>query len=1108
MKKRYGSELFQRIRFRGQPTANPDSVVVSGHARFTVLTPRLLRLEWSETGKFEDRGTYAFPTRYAPAPSYRCKVVGQTLTIDTGALLLRYAQNSGEFAAGNLSITLEIDGQPITWVPGTPSGGAIYAGSPSAPGNLRGTRRTLDGCEGEAALDEGLLSRAGWSLFDDSRSVLFDPDDGWVMPPRKQQVQDWYFFGYGHDYKGALGEYVRFGSRIPLIPRYVLGAWWSRYWAYSAHDLKDLIHDFEDQDLPLDVLVIDMDWHTPFSWTGYTWNRELFSDPPAFLAWVHGKGLRVTLNLHPAEGVQPFEEIYPRFAEAMGVDPEDGEAIPFRITDPVFVKNYFELLHHPMENDVPSSGTGVDFWWMDWQQGESSEMEGLDPLLWINHLHFADSTRRGQRAMLYSRWGGLGNHRYQMGFSGDTWIGWPALQFQPYFTATASNVLYGWWGHDIGGHMGGATEPELYARWVQYGTLSPALRLHATKDPLAERRPWKYPEEVYQAAKAAFQWRYQLLPYIYTMARAAHDTGVSLCRPMYYEYPEEDAAYTARTQYFFGDQMIASPIVQPADPQTGLAATDVWIPEGTWIEYTTKEIFVGPRWVRLVGDLNRVPMLMRAGAILPLASPFETTSPSQLASGTTDAIPSDRLIVSIFPGSQGEFRLYEDDGITEAYKEGQYEWTQIDTRMDDPDSWAVHIAPVEGHCDALPSERSYEIRFEGSQRPDMVTLNGLEIDDWCYDPDALKTTVQIPPHEKAQPFTVKAVARGGISALGVARNRQLLLADASRLLGEQCPSGTDEDALLDAALHLGSLDRMDPFARRSNAIARLGGPLVRFIEFTAPEDASQQLGRIIVGSPSRPGETFDLLVTWTLQQGRETRQETFRVEGATEPQIVNAPFAFEGQVRTMRWAAKVAVTWRGQKLVYTYQSHPLFPTIYAWQAVVYNQDLEPLPLEQVLDHEEEADERMGWVDYVQTVDGLKNVNQPHGVFLSREYEQELRAGTPLAAYARTTVTSPDEREAIIRFRAAGFTQFYLSGQEIEEVPVEQEGWLPALLRKARSTAVMRLKPGKNTLVVRTRPPQEKRPWWYLGGWFATPDGALMTDLEFEARDESAHSLQF
>ncbi|MGD9315956.1 MAG: glycoside hydrolase family 31 protein, partial [Anaerolineae bacterium] len=760
MNKRATADLFDRIRFRGQPLANPDSMVVSGNARFTVLTPRLLRLEWSETGVFEDRGTYAFPTRHAPTPSFATAVESHTLVLDTGALCLRYSQGSGRFTTDNLSVSFDLNGQRQTWMPGMAS----------TPGNLRGTRRTLDGCGGDAALEEGLLSRAGWTLFDDSCSVLFDPGEGWVLPPRTHQTQDWYFFGYGHDFKSALAEYTRFGGRVPLIPRYALGAWWSRYWAYSDQDLKDLVGEFEAQDLPLDVLVVDMDWHTPHSWTGYTWNRQLFPDPPAFLRWVHDKGLRVTLNLHPAEGIQAFEEIYPRFAEAMDVDPQSEEPIPFRITDRRFVKNYFELVHHPQEDD------GVDFWWMDWQQGESSEMEGLDPLPWINHLHFTDSRRRGLRPMLYSRWGGLGNHRYQTGFSGDTWVGWPALQFQPYFTATASNVAYGWWGHDIGGHMGAATEPELYARWVQYGALSPALRLHATKDPLAERRPWKYPDAVYQAAREAFHWRYQLVPYIYTMARVAHDTGISLCRPMYYEYPEEDAAYTARHQYFFGDQMIAAPILQPADPDTGLAATDVWVPEGTWIEYTTKETFTGPRWVRLVGGLNRVPMLMKAGTILPLAAPFETLSPPHLSSGTTAAIPGDRLVLSVFPGASGRFRLYEDDGLTEAYRKGHCEWTQIAARMEDPNTWELQIAPVEGQCDLLPAQRGFEIRLEGSRLPDQVLLDGAELRDWHYDPEALRTTIHVPARDKGQSVTVTALARDGISALGETHNRQVMLA--------------------------------------------------------------------------------------------------------------------------------------------------------------------------------------------------------------------------------------------------------------------------------------------------------------------------------------------
>jgi hypothetical protein len=215
------SSLFERIRFTGEPVASPDSVVVSGRARFTILTARLIRLEWSQTGQFEDRSTYAFPTRHAPAPDFTAQVEDGILSIDTGALQLRYVEAGGRFSADNLSISFDLDGELQTWTPGIPN-----------PMNLRGTRRTLDVCEGDAALEEGILSRAGWALFDDSSSVVFNAEDGWVAPRPGHELQDWYFFGYGHDYKAALADYIHFGGRIPLLPRFVLGAWWSRYWAY------------------------------------------------------------------------------------------------------------------------------------------------------------------------------------------------------------------------------------------------------------------------------------------------------------------------------------------------------------------------------------------------------------------------------------------------------------------------------------------------------------------------------------------------------------------------------------------------------------------------------------------------------------------------------------------------------------------------------------------------------------------------------------------------------------------------------------------------------------------------------------------------------------
>ncbi|HOT92856.1 MAG TPA: glycoside hydrolase family 31 protein [Anaerolineae bacterium] len=1072
------SELYERIRFRGRPVAHPDAVVTRDNVRFTVLTPRLIRLEWSETGVFEDRCTYAFPTRYTDSPpKFTVDESNAVLVINTGILTVRYtsapksaesAQSAdGKFTAKNLSITFTFNGRPVIWRPGMPD-----------PENLRGTRRTLDECEGDAALAEGLVSRAGWALFDDSRNVIFD-DDGWVGPRPDFALQDWYFFGYGHDYKAAIAEYLRFGGAIPLIPRYILGGWWSRYWAYSEQDLRDLVAEFEAHNVPLDVFVIDMDWHTPDGWTGYTWNRELFPDPPAFLKWLHEKGLRVTLNLHPADGVHPHEEVYPQFAKALGIDPESRQPVPFRIADKNYVRHYFEMIHHPMEDD------GVDFWWMDWQQGEISEVKGLDPLPWINHLHFNDIKRKGVRPMLYSRWGGLGNHRYYIGFSGDTYVRWTALQFQPYLTATAANVAYGWWSHDIGGHMGGATEPELYTRWVQFGALSPVLRLHATKDPRAERRPWAYPEPYGSVAMDAFRWRYRLIPYLYTMARRTSDTGLALCCPMYYEHPEADDAYVTRYQYYFGDQMIAAPVVTPVDPQTGLASTVIWLPEGTWIDYQTLETFTGPRWIKVPGNLSRMPMLMKAGAILPLAPEFAPQPEPRLKSGTTDAQPRDQLELVVFPGT-GTFRLYEDDGLTEAYLRGQYEWTAIETRQPDERTWTVGIAPVEGHCDALPDVRGYTVTLRGCARPVTVMLNGAPA-EWRYDAESLSTAITVPKLPKSQSLVITAIADGSIVALGEQHNWQVVKRDVECLLGESCGLEIQKpDDLWQARIVTTTKPEI-----LAQLAARLGGPFAHFLQYCTPEEARRQLGHVVLAAPAA-GEPYSAEIVFTLHRGGATETQTVRLEDTTVSHVIPTPFAADGVVMT-QWEARVTLHWRDATLHSDFRSIPLFPAVPAWRAMFYDCDKLALQPADVLDATGNPNPDLPWETFAQDLARTENYQRAYFMRLGREHRSKM-ADTSMAAYLTATVSSPKAQRAVLAFTSNTPVEVYVNGVKVAENTKAAINSVHGLfVYGTRFTKTLRLRAGANVLLIHSTA-APKHHVWYFGAALLSPSGDLLTDV--------------
>ncbi|MCA9924703.1 MAG: hypothetical protein KC421_20145, partial [Anaerolineales bacterium] len=321
--------------------ANPEAVVTAGKARFTVLTPRLLRLEFSQTAVFEDRPSQAFWYRAQPVPKFETWEEDGRFHLATAHLHLTYRSDADSFVD---ALTITLAETNTTWTCGQ-----------TDPLNLKGTIRTLDTVDGVIALEEGLFSRSGWTVYDDSARLVFD-ESGWLANrDAPAGYQDLYFFGYGTDFHGCLRDFAQVAGPAPMIPRWALGNWWSRYWAYSEDELMGLMDEFGAHGVPLSVCIVDMDWHITNTgnrssgWTGYTWNRDLFPDPPAFMAALHNRGLKTALNLHPADGVHSHEAQYVEMAVHMDIDPEMGEPVPFAIADPHFTQAYFEKLHHPQE---------------------------------------------------------------------------------------------------------------------------------------------------------------------------------------------------------------------------------------------------------------------------------------------------------------------------------------------------------------------------------------------------------------------------------------------------------------------------------------------------------------------------------------------------------------------------------------------------------------------------------------------------------------------------------------------------------------------------------------------------------------------------------------
>ena len=581
-------------------------------------------------------------------------------------------------------------------------------------------------------IEDGLLATDGWTLIDDSDNFLFDGDKEWEWVEKRPDdgAQDWYFLAYGHDYKAALRDFTLFAGKMPLPPRYAFGYWWSRYWAYSDKELRTLVKNFRAYDIPLDVLVIDMDWHYTDGdrggWTGWSWNRTLFPDPAKFLRWLDGEGIRSTFNLHPADGVRCGEDSYADVARDMGIDPASKQTVPWVSSDKKFIRSIFRRILTPMERD------GVDFWWLDWQQQPTDPaVEGLSNTWWLNYVFFSDMEKnRDVRPMLYHRWGGLGNHRYQIGFSGDASITWASLDFQPYFNSTASNVLYGYWSHDIGGHhMADRIDPELYIRWMQFGALSPVMRTHSAKSAGLKKEVWNFAPEHADILRSTIRQRYALAPYIYTMARKAYDEGISLCRPMYYEWPEASEAYAFRNQYLFGDDILVAPVTAPG--KEGYATVKVWLPEGKWYEWQTGTMLDGGRTVERTFALDEYPVYVRAGAILPM---YGDTVKNLNAN-------DEEILLTLFPGGSGEFSLYEDNGDDKRYA-AEFARTHLKS-VRNGNLLTVTVGKRTGAYCGMPAERKFSVKVLASAAPASVTVDGAKA-DWTYLGEEFALVVEIP----------------------------------------------------------------------------------------------------------------------------------------------------------------------------------------------------------------------------------------------------------------------------------------------------------------------------------------------------------------------------
>lgn len=465
------------------------------------------------------------------------------------------------------------------------------------------------------------------------------------------------------------------------------------------------------------------------------------------MGFLKANGLGITLNIHDASGINSWESMFPPLVQALGL-PNTTTKVPMNLVNATVAYAVEDIVIGDLIHDKK-----VDFMWIDWQQGgDQGGMTGgkQNPTIWWNHLRCTDRHRVGDptRGLVLARWGGLGGHRYQVGFSGDvSELSWDAMSYQPYFSATASNVGHGFWSHDI---VGPPDNQELYTRWIQVGAFSGVMRSHdrgGSAGGCANGaafdcwivEPWNTPQAPgvfnMEANRLALRMREELVPYIYTHHRAAFDTGAGLILPMYYLWPESDLAYAMdgtgdNVQYMFGSNILVSFVTQASSPpisnvNPGLAWKSTWLPQGQWYDVQSgvlTTVSTDSFSVNKSYALGEIPTFYRAGSVIPFL-PLESLPTTGLASKQYEY-----LGFKVVPGGAGAgaFTVYEDDGATTAYlTDNALAWTT--GAYTSTAAGLTFTISSTGAYAAFPTSRAYRLQLLNGVPLASVTVNGAAV---------------------------------------------------------------------------------------------------------------------------------------------------------------------------------------------------------------------------------------------------------------------------------------------------------------------------------------------------------------------------------------------
>jgi alpha-glucosidase len=555
-----------------------------------------------------------------------------------------------------------------------------------------------------------------------------------------------YYFFHGPSIKKILGRYADLTGHMPLPPLWALGNQQSRWSYYPDTMVEEVVREYRNRDLPLDVLHLDIDYMQGYR--VFTFDTKRFPDPEALTVKLGKEGVKLITIVDPGVKYQPPVPNAAQLTSGMPeLQPQDQR---YYVYDEGFKKNYFQ---HRMNGELfiprvwPGEAVFVDYtlpdarrWWGDlhraymdngiagiwndmnepsdfvdqtgknqfdvvsFDEGEKSthaKNRNVFALLMARATYEGlERLRPNQRPYVITRAAYAGIQRYSTMWTGDTNSTWDSLALNiPMFTTLG---LSGepFVGSDVGGFMGRGNG-ELLTRAYQVSFLAPFCRNHKVIDSY-DQEPWRFGKYYEDIIRKYLKLRYQLLPFLYTTLEEAHRTGVPLFRPVLLNYQDDPNTYNLDDEFMIGNDLLVAPVLKP-----DVTRRLVYLPKGSWYDYWTHKKHEGGTMVSSDAPLETVPMFVRAGSIIPMGPQMNYVGEK----------PSDPITFAIYPDEKGSASttLYEDDGLSPAYKEGAFRRTTIAVKQV-AGGYNATISAPEGRHNPGPRKLSFIIISEQGTR--------------------------------------------------------------------------------------------------------------------------------------------------------------------------------------------------------------------------------------------------------------------------------------------------------------------------------------------------------------------------------------------------------